>query len=338
MPTWAGSIPPKKTQLAMVVCDHGLGHIRRACRIARLIKRSDLNISIASSPYKVRMVLKNLKEKPSLFNSYFKFTPFAKKTKNSYNFCISKKLKTHLQKCKFILSDNLIEVMREFPQTSLLANFFWHKKNYISKTKSEKLEKYLNKKNLFGDSLFAAPYIKKRKTFIPLPLIFRPYKKFRLRPDILLMPSSEMYEKQKFLNLKRYLQKNTKVKIYVPPKLSEKNDQENTIKIKNFGNFPKSVGICVCRPGLGIISDCCENGIMPVCFYLTKDPEIKYNHKVLLKKGFTFLINPNFNSVATYLSISQETDQFKSFKAQKTQLAIKKNAKYEIQKKFLNAL
>lgn len=334
MPTWEENIGPKKIQIAMVTCDHGLGHIRRACRIAQFIKRKNLNISIASHPKKVRQVLKNLKEKKRIFTKYYKFTPFADKNKKSYHFLISKKLKNHLKRCQFILCDNFIEILKEFPQSHLLANFFWHKKNYSLKIKFQKIKKHLKKKLIFGDKYFAASYIKNQKTFIPLPLITRPTDKFKWKPDIMLMPSSEMYEKREFLKLKRFLQKTSKRNIYVHPKIYETNDPENIVKINSFDRFPKSVGICVCRPGLGIISDCCENGIMPVCFYQKEDSEMKCNHKILLENGFTFLKDRNLKAVTKYLALNQKNDQMRSFNAQKTKLAKRENSKNEIRKKL----
>ena len=116
----------KKT--AIIICDHGLGHVRRCILLALRRKRLNEEITIFAPKTLIRKIvlslglkLKNIK----IYNFSTKTNP--KKFSSSLPVIINWLNRLpNLSKFDYIICDNLVEILSVYPKTILSAQFFWH--------------------------------------------------------------------------------------------------------------------------------------------------------------------------------------------------------------------
>jgi len=272
--------------------------------LAEEFVRKGWDVEILSDPRKVRTMALylgiNLKPRMRIHC----FRPFGNSDRpGGYKFLLSKKLCNILDSCEAILCDNFCEILETHPHAILLANFFWHEDNPETVIRA-KLRSLLNRHQpvIFADQFFAARYIQKRKYHIPVGPFRRKIKSKKTSPKVFLTPGSTKEARETFEQLKKLLQKSLRTKNKIlHPQLHGKKGKDSFFFAKRYQGLPDGTTVCVCRPGLGTLTECFERQVLPVCLFERNNLEMKRNHQVLLKAGLSFCRSSRPKQVFRYL-------------------------------------
>ena len=291
--------------IALITCDHGLGHVRRAILTAQKFSQKSKKITLFC-PEKSALKLSKYIDFPDnlVINDFSTNTSpflFAQPLSTVTNWL--EKLPS-LDSYDSIVSDNLPEILSIRPDAILQAQFFWHKvlpdmdKDYYFFCE-DLIERY--SPTTLGCALFSMEYIKNMVNYVPMPIYKLPQLtsyasnlEIPRKSNLLISAGSTFAAIQVFQEL---------VNTYI----SEKNNSYHTIYIdrnllpRTYPDWIKpadysqsmflSLKSAICRPGLGIISDLITFGIIPKPLYESGNQEMIHNAKVLGKLTTLFSEN-----------------------------------------------
>ena len=264
-----------KTNVLIISCDNGLGHIKRSMIIGSELITEGYNVYIACSKlkfsklYKILNVSNKLSNINLVLNHSLSNDSFKKK---------KDKLENILQErnYKIVISDNLIEPLYLRSDTIILANFWWHEILNLSKASIDKYENLLRSKNptIIGSNLFSTLKVKKYKNFKPTGIITKKFlnsNKQDYPKNILISIGASKNSINSYVKFfKKNLNKiiNSFDKIYCDPILINSFNNNDKIIEANYSNSMYSnIDVAIVRPGIGTITDLLSNQCIPICVY-----------------------------------------------------------------------
>lgn len=265
-------------KIAIIPSNNGMGHLKRCIDLSnKLINK-----------YSVDLFCDAKKSKFFKINKYIKIINF-QSSRISNNRIVNKnwlnKFKKLDKNYNLYILDSLPEFIFYKKNFILLANFFFHREYFLSNEYYLRLEKLLKKHKIyiFGNYLFIKDYLKdfrlKKIGFIGKKKSVVTYK----NNTLLSFGGAHFKNKKKFeksvsLILDQYKFKNYKI-------LQNLRTKD---RIKIFSN----IGMVICKPGLGIISDAIKNNIFIVAI-LNKymNQEFYYNASIIKKKKLGLVID-----------------------------------------------
>ena len=176
----------------------------------------------------------------------------------------------------------------------MVSQFFWHEvlKDINNDYKNECINILKNyNPTIFGDKYFSMKYIKQSENYIPTGL-FSLRNNIKKKSPILLKKKNILItggNTSQSINILRKIIVNIQTnfcnyfdKIFVDERLYPQNP---ILKVKKF-NYSRSqfeqISACICRPGLGILSDCLENNIKVFTVFEKNNFEMIHNSNCLL--------------------------------------------------------
>ena len=287
--------------IAYVVCDHGLGHLRRCYLNALKNLKAGAEVTLYASP----SALACLKSKlpygcVNIFSLHTKTTPllFSKPLDCILGWLNNLPSLSHHEK---IISDNLPEILSKYPHSELSAQFFWHDvlpeinieyKDYCKDLLS------IYKPTIKGDPEFSMPAVSGQSNYIPQknpsnPLLINHEKSICIRDKILISGGSTRTASKLLSSL--LLDIITTAPQLIPKLIVDNNilsfirGHHSDIPIPHIevASYQPSmfhqIAIAFCRPGLGIVSDLLSMNIPIIPISESDNQEIIYNSSIINK-------------------------------------------------------
>ena len=273
-----------KKSIGFFACSNGYGHYKRISDIANYLAK-DFDITIYAGKFQIDKFgsvpdtiskvqqIKNIRWDETLNNSEINFSRYV----HSIN-----EFKNDLLKHDYVISDNVVGVLKHRPDAILIGSFFWKDvfnnrfgNNKISNFDNELIDKHspLILTNKYAETGLLKEY--KNKEQFGFGCKELRYKQFKVDEILTLKPSLN------YLN--SYIEFFKKI---------------NTKKTEDFSKL-NNIAL-MCRPGLGIITHCVENHIPLIALYDENDSTeiIELAHVVEnLKIGFKQNIKKEFNNI-----------------------------------------
>lgn len=351
--------------LTFVICSNGYGHCKRSAKVINEIFKLNprISINIIVNKNKVDYVKANLISDSSFFNfdsCLMEDEPDWLNKKLNYSLFIrwANKFKNNpiLTQSDLIVSDNYVAPLQVDKKTLLMGSFLWLDIIKDSNKETKKislLEKKILAQNtpeiisldrMYMDSLskktsvYGVPWFTERKV----------NKKEFYHDKILITSGGTEQLDDIFLDfIKRLTKKNVSKEIFLDNKLFKKLKNKRIkgfSKIKIFKFTEKcfsSIDAIICRPGIGILTDCVSYLIPPIVIYDNKNPEIYHNaNKIMsLKLGIAIKVKENqirehqFQEILSFINSKE-----KLFSFQKNLLNEKTNGHKEAANKIIKEL
>ena len=283
-------------RIAIIVCDNGLGHMRRSISIAKHITNFGYLVDILGRKKHFEHLMDSLSltnDKIKCINCDFGYNFEYFYNKNPKEFSVTQNIPP-LDKYGIVLSDNIIEVLSIRNDAFLVSQFFWHEilpdinKGYKSKCR-ELIRK--TAPTIFGDKYFSMQHIRKKPNYFPTGLYnLNPSKnRFPLKSDtkkrnLLISGGNTLQAHKLFTEFVQFILQN-KPKgidlIFVDKKIFPKKCpswvKKGTFETKMFESL---IG-CICRPGIGTITDCIQYGIKIFTLHESENLEMLNNSRIL---------------------------------------------------------
>jgi len=295
----------------LVVCDHGLGHLRRMALIAIQLLNLDFDVILLAPYHSYSRICSVL---PALGN--IRCIDFSTNTipdlLSSEAFTIPEWLlraQRYLDS-EIVICDNLPEILLIRPDSILISNFFWHDVLPAVSTTYLKIcsDLLLSLSPIvIGCSLFAMPAVRICENFQPVGL-FAPSPPQQIvlpkssPPSILLTGGSTKTIRHRMqLILDRLISefKPFSVVIYVDSNLYHPNMPSHVLPASFKPAMFRSLSVAFCRPGLGILTDLLQYQIPVYCLSYEANAEIKYNAEVVESLGLGKVITEDFSSITS---------------------------------------
>ncbi len=284
--------------IAILVSDNGLGHMRRSIALAIKLKKYGYGVEIFGNKKAYKKITKSLNSE----NSIFKFKEYKFFYDLNYfldgspeKFLIIKRL-PNLDNYDVVISDNIVEVLKKRKDSILIAQFFWHEiLPNISKEYKKKCRELIKdtKPIIFGDKYFSMKYIKDNMNYIPTGLhelnLRREevaFNKNCVKKNLLISGGNTLYAKNLFSGyvdsiIKKpipdidivFLDKNIMPKKY--PEWIQKANFNKTMY--------QSLIACICRPGIGTLTENIYYGVRIFTLYEKNNLEMINNDFALEK-------------------------------------------------------
>ena len=264
--------------LAFIVCDHGLGHLRRVCIFASSLIRQNNTVTLFASHSDYILLTRSLTNISGLTIVDFS-------TNTSPNLYFESSLDNiigwihdlpSLDYFDIIFSDNLPEVLLLYPNCILIAQFFWHDViPTCNRTYVELCNRLLQVHNpiILSDHIFAMPIVRQQTNFIPSNHFFNPdlisahlSSSPSIRTNLLITGGSTQLLRPQFMNIVETYKENKPTDyhtIFLDPNLYH-SGLPSWFSLADFtiGMFC-TLRHAICRPGLGIITDLLTVSVLP---------------------------------------------------------------------------
>ena len=286
-------------KVAFLVCDNGYGHLKRCLSIAYYLSNKGYSVDLYGDQngFKIAENINYVSiKKPKLIPWKFYYNIDYFLSSKSKNLDVLKRMPP-LNIYDFVFSDNIIESLIIRSDTILVAQFFWHE---VLKdiNKDYKMECINILKNfnpiIFGDKYFSMNYIKKTDKYIPTGLFSLTKNQNKVKPRLynkknLLITGGNTSQtidtlRKVILNIKTNFL-NLFDKIFVDDRLYPSYPINKVERFKYSKSQFEQISACICRPGLGILSDCLENNIRVFTVYEKNNFEMSHNSKIIKKIG-----------------------------------------------------
>ncbi len=304
--------------VALIACSNGLGHIRRLLTIAYHFSSYGLDCVLYAQSKKCKKILKENKIK-NLEIIDFDTNTTILDMKNGFNFAWLEKIK-NIEKYKYVISDNLIEVLKLRPDSWITGSFFWHLAIDDLPLKTVEIFNEIVKKfppNLICSKLFMPPYYYNFKNLKKVGLYsFKKEKKnkFLKKKGLLISCGHGGFLKNKFLKFISTIKASEHVtKIWVEPSLYNRKMPKYIMPATYDSLMYNQVSVAIIRPGIGTITECLQHAIKIFSVIEPGNNEIEFNSKVLSDNnlGYNFSsLNSAFDKVDRFLSNKMEQDLF----------------------------
>ena len=280
-----------KSNLAILCCDSGLGHLKRMSYLAEKFNTKKFNVTIYADKKKFFYLKKKKIIKSSIFFKHLKtYTSYTNLKKNFQNSTSWHKRIKEIDKYDLVISDNLPEILEVRPDAILFANFFWHEviPNYPLKHKL--FLRNIIKKNspyIFGFKYFAQKHIKKQKNFNEVNLFQTTrLRKKQIKNSVLFTSGYDgnlklNFDKKFFdkLNLKSPL----KIIYYIEPRYYKKNFPNNVKKAIYSKFMYQSLFCTIGRPGMSTVMECINSKVKFFSMYEKQNIEMFFNSNIIKK-------------------------------------------------------
>ena len=305
--------------LTFVISSNGFGHLKRVTSVLHLIlaQNKKLNIFIVCNDIKKKIIkrdklLYNLRFCTSIMKYEINWlskdkVDFNQYSKWKYEFENSSVIK----KSDIIISDNLVIPLFSNKKIILMGSFLWHDVidtiNPIF-NKIAEIEKNIlltkRPKIICLESMYMNS-ISKYTTTVKVPWFTNRIKitKFHKNKEVLITGGGTDQLDEILLSIANKIHYKSSIKIFLDEKLYNKYKKYNTSNTKffQFDFKEQSFGALttiICRPGIGILTECVKYSIPAIAVYDNSNKEISHNAKKIsaLKIGSSIHIKNTFVS------------------------------------------
>jgi hypothetical protein len=313
------------------VCSNGYGHLKRVLSVVNVIvkKKTHININIFCSRVHKEFVLNQSNFYVSsdvnfiteLSDNEPAFTSQNGLTLARYDkWCADLSQNKILKQSHLIISDNHITPAFFFKQVMLMGSFLW---SDVNQFKSDDIIKINLKEKTFLQTnpievmclkAMAMESLKKQTRPIFLPWFCSKYNKrhiYKKENSILVTGGGTAILNDKIIQICKHLIKNDEnLNLFLDSNLFKLIENHNSTKIKLFdftnASFAKLKAI-LCRPGIGILTDCVRYAIPPICLHDNSNDEIAHNSNRIKSLGLgTFIEINNQKSISNISSLIQK--------------------------------
>ncbi len=308
-------------RIALLACPNGFGHTRRLlCLSEQLIRRGfDVTLYASSkSFYKLHKSL-DLTILPKFH--HFNLPDFHNywRTKDIY----SLSLFPDVSSFDFVVTDNLVDVLKLRHDSILLASFLWHKAfDYTPLFKHDYYENLLQiyRPKIFASKIFATQSIRACSN-LTLEKLYRTTSlnsgDSKSKNNILISTGKGGQIKpvlEKFIenkpNWAKIFEPHT---VFLEPDLVKSQHLSNVIPASFNSRMFSSCRIALIRPGVGSITDCLSHNVLPLFFYEDSNTEMVHNASIMQNLGLGFDMKSFHNAYSRctqFISDNQIYDRF----------------------------
>ncbi len=291
-----------KSNISFIVCSNGYGHLKRVLLIAKSIlkENQDLNINMFCK----EQLISFAKEEINFANpERIDFSTNATSQEISWlvkDGITKKKYKAwqeemagnkKLKESNLIISDNHLLPLRCFDNVLLMGSFLWHD---VAKQTDQEIAAIIEseikllkekKPSMICLEAMAMPNVLKQTNAITVPWMTQPYASHYQchteRKHILITGGGTALINNKLASVAFELAtQNPEWFVYLDTNLFELTKKENNGQLRKF-NFAQEdfalLDVIVCRPGIGILTDCAQYGIPVFAIGDGSNPEITHN-------------------------------------------------------------
>lgn len=273
--------------VAIIACDHGLGHVRRCYLLARELLSLRHKVDLYAPADKVARIRAVLGRTDGLHTVDFatQTSPAALQAGSQTALRWHHRL-PDIDSYDLVVCDTLPEILERRPDAVLLAQFFWH--DVLTGLPTAYVDNCLRLLNdthpsIFGSDLFAMPVVRNQPRFTPVGLYGpggpRPNLTQR-RYSLLITPGSTPLARDVHQVLvANMVERGTHpfTRVYVDPAVLPL-DTPDWMRAADFRQDAyHDVRAVVCRPGLGVLTDTLWSGAIPVCLGMGTNPEMQHN-------------------------------------------------------------
>tara|TARA_A100001011_G_scaffold400478_1_gene515330 strand:+ start:11797 stop:12870 length:1074 start_codon:yes stop_codon:yes gene_type:complete len=296
--------------ISFIICSNGFGHTKRSAKVLNeLINRNlkfSFNVICNSSRIdflksNIKSKLKRIKINTSLMENEPNWLKFDKLNFSQYIEWASKfKFDKTLLNSDLIVSDNHVAPLINDKKTILMGSFLWldvinnynKKPNKISEYEKSILKRY-SPEMIAVDNMYNET-VRKNTRIFPVPWFEsrRVYEKFILFNNILITSGGTEELDLFFIKLvKRLAYENNSKNFFLDSKLIRKLKTKSKSFLTNIFEFDfseesfKKIDVAICRPGIGILTDCMSYIIPVIAVSNNKNSEIIFNSKKVVSKG-----------------------------------------------------
>jgi hypothetical protein len=280
---------------AIIVCDHGLGHVRRSALMAKEREKSGDLVTIFAPRVSVERLQRAMPYTMGLNIHDFRTHTAPLRIKQGLPQAVEwLKHLPCLDGFDIVICDNLPEILALRPDAIISAQFFWHD---VIEGASLEYADYcehllaLYEPIVIGCRLFAMDAVRKQPRFRPVGLYKNPEliaaveaTPVEQRTDLLVTGGTTpavRNQLQKFLDELSREGASSFKNVHVDPELLPANPPDWMVEADFTVNMYCRLKAAVCRPGLGVVTDLLTVGARIITVYEEGNREVKANSLVL---------------------------------------------------------
>ncbi len=282
-------------KVAIIACDHGLGHVRRCALMARELEEEGKKVTLLAPIESVKKIQHVIPSAADLNVHDFSTQTRPEKIVADHPDVMAwlDRLPS-LEAFDEVICDNLPEILGHRPDAVISAQFFWHD---ILETNDNSYRSYCEKllehfkPIVFGNDLFSMDAVRSQPRFQPVGLYRSPElvaasKKItpQDRTDLLVTGGTTPAVKKELSKIIQELVRTGPApykKIHVDPELLP-NDAPHWLVSADFTiEMYCRLKAAICRPGLGVLTDLLTVGITPTVLFEEGNAEMAHNAAVI---------------------------------------------------------
>jgi hypothetical protein len=286
-----------KDSIAIIVCDHGLGHVRRCALIAKQLESIGRQVALFAPHESVKRLVRAVPSLDGLTVYDFATRTSPEKIRSSGLQAIEwlERLPS-LDVFDSVLCDNLPEILAVCPHAALSAQFFWHD---VIDGVSEDYIDYCNtllvryKPIIIGSQPFATTSVRDQPRYRPTSLYRLPelvalaeVTPIECKTDLLVTGGTTQAVRAElaiYIANLLIMGPGKYVNVHVDPELLPESPPVWMVKADFSVDMFCKLKAAICRPGLGILTDLLTVDCQILPFYESGNSEMAHNHSVLAK-------------------------------------------------------
>ena len=282
---------------AIIVCDHGLGHVRRCALIAKEREKQGERVTLFAPRTSLAKLQGAMPYTMGIANHDFSTHTTPERIRHGLPEAVEWVDRLpNIDNFETVICDNLPEILARRPDATISAQFFWHDviedaaRDYVDYC-NHLLEKY--KPKVIGCDLFAMDLVRKQPGFESVALYRNPelvsalkVAHLRQRTDLLVTGGTTLaIRAQLKKSLDQILRegKTSYKRVHVDPELLPENPPDWMVKANHTVDMFCQLKAAVCRPGLGVVTDLLTVGAQIFPLYEDGNMEMKHNASVIKK-------------------------------------------------------
>lgn len=283
------------TTIALVLCDHGLGHVRRGLIRGWKLINDGYSVTVFAPKVaheKLASTIPCLKAVRVVdFSTETRRLSLRSEVKSSLAWTTRL---SNIDSFDRVYCDNLPEILMVRPDATIMAQFFWHE--VLSGVSSEYVEfccSLLSAHNpeILGCQIFSMDHVRTHPGFRPVHMVENPHlvsallaQQERVQTNLLITGGSTDAADSKFRQIVACAINVGSIgdsTVFVDPRLLPKNPPAWMQPARFDVEMYLSLNAAICRPGLGVVTDLITSGVVPKPLYEAGNLEMVHNAGVL---------------------------------------------------------
>ena len=291
---------------AIIVCDHGLGHVRRCALIAKEREKTGEQVTLFAPRISVERLQRAVPSMAGLTVKDFSTRTTPQRVRGGLTECLEWLDRLpDLDRFETLICDNLPEILEIRTDATICAQFFWHdviegaSKDYVEYCDALLAQ---HRPKVLGCEMFSMDAVRRQPNYKPVGLYQIPElvaaKATQLSdPQDLLITggSTSIVREQALALINEFLDSSTNpyCKIHVDRELVPQNAPDWIVPAEFNIAMYCSIKSAICRPGLGVITDLLTVGVCPRPIYEKGNREMEFNASILnaMQKNFRDSVN-----------------------------------------------
>lgn len=282
---------------AIIVCDHGLGHVRRCALMAKEREKTGEQVTLFAPLASVKRLQRAVPSIAGLTVNDFATRTNPERVREGLPAVIQWLDRLpDLDHFDTVICDNLPEILARRPDAMISAQFFWHDVIEGAPTDyAEYCEELLDrhKPTVIGCELFAMDAVRKRPGFRPVGLYQIPElvaaakaTPMEHRTDLLVTGGTTPAVREQLRKVIGDLLQNGPGeyrRVHVDSELIPENAPDWMVRADFSLDMYRRLKAAVCRPGLGVVTDLLTVGAQIFALYEDGNEELEFNAEVVAR-------------------------------------------------------